>query len=258
MSGKKALIKFDELPLRGSDLKNIPRDQAAFLAVLFCATNEVNLLLRLYSLYARHPASGSPEALSGQMTQLFLARTLSSKLYEVIELLNGKTSWYRTNDQVIKIFQEKYSESLREHSDSDGFAIARTLRNDCTSHYSLAAARKNIESLDDSLDCTTYLHENEGNSFSLLGENVVFNERFRVGRLPGEQDANEEKLGVWLDWTIATTAWLKKISADFAVTVLPDDVQFRLRENQLHWPDPSYVGDLSRTFAPVFLRSINQ
>lgn len=254
MTEVKGFLRFDEMLIEGRHLKGVPADQAAFMSLLLCAYNEVNTLLRLYSLNAREIPAPKPAALVSLSTKMFLARTLSAKLFEVVELLKGKQTWNKTDDLVIKKFSTESLNQFQKLQTDDGYRIARTLRSECSNHYSLTAARKSVASLEDDLDLTFFIHKTEGNSFALAGERVVFDERFRVGTLPKGETDGTSLFETWLDWTLSAIKWLKSICAEFVFLVLPDSATSRIKRNQLYWPEGDVIGDLNESFAPIFLR----
>jgi len=154
---------------------------------------------------------------------------------------------------LVKEFKNDALYRFEELSKGCGFSIARSLRDDCTSHYSLSAAKKNVPSLEDDADLTFYIHKTEGNSFALAGEHVVFHERFRTGRLPKTEGSVEDQFGVWLDWCLQALKWLKKTCAEFLFLVLPEHVVKKMKWTQMYWPDPSIFGELGKSKAPIFL-----
>lgn len=252
----KALVKFNEFSLPSSELKKLPEEQAAFLALLFCCNNEINILLRTYSLYSSAEEQDVQLVRTFDLgTKLFLARTVSTKVFELIELLEGKKKWQRSDDALIEKFRAEALERLEKETSPTGRMIARALRDDGSSHYSLAATTKNVKSSADDRDYKFYMHAMEGNSFAQLGEDLVFSERFRTGRLPGASDAVASHLGEWLDWTMDVVAWLRKVCFDFFSIVIPDEALTDWRANRVYWLEPNSVGKLGTSQAPLFLRS---
>lgn len=251
---RRGFIKFEEIPLKGRHLKELPKDQAAMLALLSCAYNEVNVLLRLYTLNAYDVDDPKPAHLVSMATKMFLARTLSAKLFEVVELLNGKQAWNKTSDPTIVAFKETALSKFLNISGGEGFRVAKSLRHECTNHYSLKATKKNLVGLDDDADLTFYIHKTEGNSFALAGERVVFQQRFLDGRFGHSSDEAElNYFELWLDWSLQALRWLKETCADYIFRVLPKHVSQNIKWNQVYWPDLEILGELGKSKAPVFM-----
>lgn len=253
MVENKPLMKFQELRLSGKDLKELPAERAAFLALLLNAYNEVNVLMRLQALNGMDTTEPGPIRAFGDSTKLFLARTLSAKLFEVVELLEAKKSWNKTSDEVINDFSKRSLEKFQKVTKQDGYQIARTLRHEIVNHYSLKAATKNIASLEDDADLTYYIHKTGGNSFAQLGEKVVFSEKFRRGVLSSKSGDNLTQFRTWLDWTLEARRWLWEVSAEFLVETMPLGPE-KWKKDRVYYLDDVFVGDLGDTFAPLFLR----
>lgn len=251
----KAFLRFDELSVSSSELKKLPQDQIAFLALLCCCCNEVNTLLRLYSMHSNSVSEEYDVVKNVDLaTKLFLARTLSAKLFEVLQLFEGKNGWHKTKDKVVLEFRKAALQQLDEMDAKEGKDIAATLRNECTNHYSLSAARQKSHNMAEGRNFTFYMHKLEGNSFYQLGEDLIFSDSFQSGRWRGGAERTKKDLGIWLDWTITVTNWLKEKCVEFFVLTVPESAFGRLDQHQVYFVDPSLVGALDVSKVPLFLR----
>ena len=59
----KAMLKFDEVVLDWATLSKIPKAQLAFLSMLMMASNEINSLLRAYSVQDHDTEERQPKVL---------------------------------------------------------------------------------------------------------------------------------------------------------------------------------------------------
>ena len=254
MSDRTAIEHFWEYPLSWEELQTFPEDQQAALAVFSYAASEANALSKLYSATS-HSLTGENAIDCAISTQLFvILRTWSSKLFEVEAFLNFKGK-NRTSDQEVLELAKVSLSNFSRLRDSDGYLIARDVRNEASHHYSFTAAKKNLKHVSARANCTMYLHEMNGNSFYPMGEEVLF-----IGRLNrrGAQLDSEEKrsalLGKWMDWNIEANSWLNDTHAEFMRTLVLEKLGNKFAKKRTYWIDPVLVGKVTERKTPVFLR----
>ena len=251
----KAMLKFDEVVLDWATLSKIPKAQLAFLSMLMMASNEINSLLRAYSVQDHDTEAGTPTQSISTGSKLFFARMLSQKLFEVIALIKGKDAWNKTNDELLVRLRTPALKQFEIIATKEGHQIAQVRRDNCSSHYSLAAAKKNIDHVNPESDFTLYIEQSEGNSYYCMGDSIGFSGNFTTSRLPVKNVNNHELLGIWLDWTTDVLSWLRQISAEYAYEILPKQAWENAKLHQVYWVDPKLVGVIGIAKAPIFLRN---
>jgi len=242
----KAFLKFYELKLSKQVLSGKPEEQCAFLALLFLARDEIATISKLVALHNYESPEEGPIRDGAYLTRTFLARTMSSKIFELIELVNGKSRWNKSSDPLICEFRAEALKRLGSFEHQNGYSIARNIRNSVGNHFSLKEAKKRWETVADDAQYYVYLHKTEGNSFSSFGNAICFDEYFR----------NKEPLdfGTWLDWSLEATRWSQWMAAEFLFRVFRDDSEAFIGAEKNYWVEPEFVGDLGKSTAPMFLR----
>lgn len=249
----KAIVHLDEIKFTWEEMKKIPDDHVAALAVLSYAVSETNALSKIY-LCQSHDYIGEKAVDSASNIHRFLViRNWSSKLFEIVEFLRFGGKKPETTDKKLRKLSTQALLRFEEISNNEGYEVAKAIRHEATNHYSFEAAKKNLESVHNSADCTMYLSKQSGNCFYPLGEEVMFharlNRRWRNVKTKKEKD---DLFNQWLAWNLAANSWLAETHAKFS-----DELLFRVTgKNEAtpkkYWVSKAFVSRNTERLTPIF------
>jgi hypothetical protein len=253
---KKALVHLDEISLSWEELKELPNDHLAAIAVLSYAVSETNALSRIY-LCQSHEYLGEKAIDSASNVHRFMIiRSWSSRLFEIEQFLRFGGKKPETSDELLKELADAALERLKEISVGEGFEVARDIRNEATNHYSFKAAKKNLSSVHNSADCKMYLHRQNGNCFYPFGEEVMFHARLnRRWKQISTKQERDRLFGQWLDWNIAANRWLAETHANFTNSLVFKPLDRNEARKRVYWVPIEFVGNYSERLTPIFFES---
>ena len=212
-----AIEHFWEITVTPEELKKLPEDQQAIIAILCFAVSEVNSLARLY-IFNSHDLVGEDAIDSAAFIQrLLLLRTWSSKLFEIRQCLSKIAKQKQTHDsEVLRLVGEALAR-FEEINDPVATPIVRDIRNGLANHYSFADAKRNLKHVKPSAVCNFYIHKMNGNSFYPLGEEVMF--MGMMNRHAKRDDTLQamELFDEWMQWNLLANGWLSKTHVEFVV-----------------------------------------
>jgi len=254
VSEKKSLVHLVEYPMTRRELSELSEDQQAVLAILSYAVSEANVFAKLYIAAAQDLIDDKVIDSAASIQRFVVLRSWSAKLFEVEDflLLGGKKK--KTKDPEIIGLAEASLEEFKALREQEGYQISRDMRNEATSHYSFSAAKKNLPFVSDHAVCNMYLHEQNGNSFYPLGEEVMF-----IGRL-NRRGANLDKeetaalLGIWMQWNISANKWLSETHLRFVRDLVLKKFEKKYARKRAFWVPSEHVATNSEARVPVFYR----
>lgn len=136
-----------------------------------------------------------------------------------------------------------------------GYKLARWVRHESTNHYTLKAARNNLEFVSERANYNLYLHKLNGNSFYPMGEEVMFVARMnRAGANFSTREEGAEGLKLWFDWNIEANKWLHKAHSRFLKELVLDSRPKEAARKKSYWFKPELVGEAGEPRIPLFYR----
>ncbi len=252
----KALEHFWEYPISWKRVQLLPEDHQAAVAVLSFAVSEVNALSRLY-IFNTHEMLGEEAIDCATSIQRFLIlRTWSAKLFEMEEFLQLGGKKKVSRDAELLQLAGSALEDFGELRDPQVYPIVRDIRNEATSHYSFAAAKKNLKHVSPNANCNMYLHQMNGNSFYPMGEEVMFVGRMnRRGATLKEKSERAEQIKNWMNWNLAASNWLNRTHAKFVKNLILEKDEGKGARKRTYWIPPEFVGSKDERSAPIFFRN---
>ncbi|MDP3262275.1 MAG: hypothetical protein U1E06_19445 [Tabrizicola sp.] len=240
--------------LKLSDLSALSPSEKAALTILCFVVSELNSLKRL-SLFAMHTEQLPDDAIPSVAVQRnLILRTITAKLFEFLRLVEKKVDPAAVDDRVKKVFQ-RFSRELDEARTGIGFTIAKKIRNKMANHFDFEEAEKIVAQCPETVECSFYLTEANGNSYYPMGDEVIF----ASGILKAIKDSGlaisfQDALDEWIDWTLRLSNLADSIHvAIFEELVLPL-VPDRMAHHRPVWLPEDLVAKHPGFRLPIFIR----
>lgn len=248
----KALVHLNEISFSWQQMKTIPREHLAALSILSYAVTETNALSRIYLCQSHKYINQKAIDSATNVHRFLVIRTWSSKLFEIERFLQFGGKKPLTTDKKLNMLADDALRKLAEISKGEGFEIAKNIRNEAANHYSFSAALRNIENVSESADCTMYLHDQSGNCFYPMGEEVMFHARLNRRWRNHNHETRDRYFKEWLDWNIAANTWLAEVHAKFSCELLFKPMNGVTARKKVYWIPKEFVGRHTDRFTPVF------
>lgn len=255
MSERKAIAHFHEYPISWRRIRQLPEDQQAALGIISYAVSETNALAKSY-IFSSHKMIGESAIDSATTMQKFvILRSWSAKLIEVETFLKLGGKKKETKDRDLLRLSENALQNFRPLRNTEGYYLARDIRNESTNHYSFSAAKKNLKYVSHNSNCNLYLHDMGGNSFYPMGEEVMFIGRMnrRGANLESKEDKNA-LLGKWMDWNLDANDWLNEVHSNMVNELIFKQDSEVFAKKKAYWIPMNFVGNQEDNMMPVFLR----
>ena len=240
--------------LRLSDLSALSRSEKAALTLLCFVVSELNSLKRL-SLFAMHTEELPDDAVPAVAVQRnLILRTITAKLFEFLRLVEKKVDPAAVDDRVKMVFQ-RYSKELDEARTGVGFTIAKKIRNKMANHFDFEEAEKVAAQCPETVECSFYLTEANGNSYYPMGDEIIF----ASGILKAIKDSGltisfQDALDEWIDWTLRLSNLADSIHVaifeELVVPLVPD----RMAHHRPIWLPEDLVAKHPGFRLPLFIR----
>lgn len=254
MNGK-AIVHFHEFDVSWSELRTLPDEHLAAVAVLSYAVSETNALMRTYLsqnyTYVEDKAINSAINIS----RFLLIRSWSSRLFEIEQFLQFGGKKPKTDDPMLLNLSKEALHDFETLVSIEGYEVARDIRNEATNHYSFSAAMKNLSNVRKDADCKMYAHEMSGNCFYPFGEEVMFHARLnRRWKNISDQEARNKLFYNWLEWNISANRWLEKTHAEFSNALVVLAFQRKPFRKRSYWIPQNLLGKHEENIAPLFIK----
>lgn len=248
-----ALVHLLEYQVSWKQLRRLPDEHVAAVAILCFSVSEVNALARIY-LASNHTMIDEKAINSAiAIQQMLIIRTWSSKLFEVQKFLRFGGKKPNTKDATLRKLGSEALERFLILTEQEGFEVAGNLRDEAAHHYSFEAAKKNLGSVESDANCNFYLHDQNGNSFFPLGEEVMFDGRLnRRWKNVKSQEDRDELFMSWLNWCLAANEWLQETHAIFTNSLVFGPLDNNRVRKRTYWVPPRIVGGFKEAPTPIF------
>ncbi len=247
-------LHFNEFRLTKSDLSWMTREEVAVLGTLSFICNELNVFSRFLRLTEQQVDDIGPVKFAADLQYHVVLRTLTSKAFEAHDFLEQVSKKAKSTDsEIFGLFQNKEKE-IKELKLSDGHSKNQNIRNEISFHYKLKTAKKNADKLPEDADASVYLNPLDCNSYSVLGEQLMFVERLKRFSDGDKKFEDPEKLGKsWLEWSSQVVFLIMKLQSELIGFVL-NKVEKVARETS-YFVEPKFIVVDSDAVMPVFFRS---
>lgn len=250
----KALVHLEEYHLSWDELKTLPEDHLAAVAVLSYAVSETNALLRIYlsqdHAYVEKKAINS----ASNIQRFVIIRSISSRLFELEAFLKEITGQDESKKDQLRLLGRAALVGFNKLKNSEEYELARTIRHDATNHYSFSSAKKNLMRVHKGADCNMYMHRMNGNCFYPFGEEVMFHARLnrRWANISSKKE-RDQKFKKWLDWTLKMKSWLDEVHANFTDELVFKPLGRNSVRKEVYWVQQNFVSKAKDKLTPIFL-----
>ena len=167
---------FHSVQLKKDDIEKIGQENFSFLSIILFAANEIFVYQKILITYMKRPDKRCDEILTlSFIHQLTILRTLSAKIVEFIKLYEDQNKiWIRRGLNNEVEYMKANTEYLNSLKTSKFFNFTIKMRNKIINHYIISEISKNLPHTSDRSDYSMQLHQEQGNSFFPIGEEVVF------------------------------------------------------------------------------------
>lgn len=252
--------KLVEIRFSKDDIDAIGTKDFAFLSITLFAANEIFVFYKYMAsnIYKKDLVEPQIQALA-TIQQAVILRIMSAKLFEFIELYEAQhKKWMRSGASAeMDRFADRTKE-LSEIKSGQFYDLTKRMRNKITNHYAVDDIVGNINYIDSLANLTAQMHEEQGNSFFPIGEEVVF-----IGLMNKYMSKEsglttfEEKRSFtenWIAWTLKAARWVSATTYDIIRYYVIERLQKKGRVKTFHL-DPKLIADVTSHRAPIMLRS---
>lgn len=231
--------QFVEFMFEPDELKALPKQHSAYIVASSFAINEIMVFLRLtlLTLNSLNVARGDDERLAGFafMQDHILLRTLSARAVEYLKLAKDhRTACKRAGDAQGLAFFDVHGPKIDAMWDDPLTTLALEIRNKLTGHVVLERIRDTIAKMpDESRRVGIYLHEKDGNSVYLLGEDIAHIAAFDTS----------EQIEAWSDWVLSTCRAIQSLHSAYMIWAIEQFFPATMGKEIRLRPDPRLLGN---------------
>ncbi|WP_282022192.1 hypothetical protein [Ruegeria faecimaris] len=247
-------VHFNEFRLTKSDLSWMTKEEMAVLGTLSFICNELNVFARFLRLTEQQVDDIGPVKFAADLQYNVVLRTLTSKAFEAHEFLRQVSKKAKSADSEIFGLVQKKEQNISELKSSDGRAKNLNIRNDVSFHYDFDLAKKNIKSLPEDADASVYLNSLDCNSYSVLGERLMFVERLRRFSDADKKFEDPDELAKsWIEWSSQVFFLIMELQSELIGLVLSK--VGKVAKETSYFVEPEFIAADSDAVIPVFVRS---
>lgn len=251
---------FHSVSLTKADIDQLGPENLSYLSTVLFAANELFVFQKILSSNIKTPKQRDTEILTlSFIQQSTILRTLSAKVLEFIKLFEDQNKiWKRGgfNDEIERM--RSHTAQLLSLKGSKFYQFTKEMRNSLINHYLVSATLKNLNYVSENADYSFYLHQELGNSFFPIGEEVVFfgfvNRHFGDD---GEVNSFEEKsvfIKEWVDWVLEALKWANNVVETFSIFIILEKLGGKIAKRKPLFIDPEIVADIHKFRSPLIFR----
>ncbi len=252
------IVHLAELRFSDSDIEVIGEDTYAFIATFAYAIDEIAVFHKLLiQAMGPHPKDDTLLQLYA-IQQNTITRVLSAKIIEVIKLFGEYKSYLKTENDERKLSALSPSiKKLHMITSSPSFKVSQRMRNKVTNHYVFEESKKNLQrGLSPNASRSLFLHEKQGNSFSPMGEEVVFLGRFwRYFDEETRLEGNLDRVHEWTAWNQDAAKWAIKTFNQFIIWIHANELPDKYLLPSHHYLEMSLHSEFDESPLPIIFGS---
>lgn len=235
------------------ELRSIPASHAGFLVTSCLANNEINVFVRLYLMSLNtvsHKRPISDDALNeyAYVQCVILQRHISAKVFEYLNMIERFAKKLKGHHSPIHAYLLEVNSVIKEIRKAKEFALATWYRNKTTNHYDIGAIMGlvgNKKVLPDTAEMSIYLHEKDGNSGYLLGEQILL-----AQTALNEVSAIEQIRG-FETWLLATVKRVTTLHHNFCIKLMETHFPGKTVQEFPINPESHLVGSVTSSCLPI-------
>lgn len=249
-------IEFSKVTFTSGELRGLPSIHSGALVSTCLAINEINSFLKI-TLLAENSGPPARDISEDILTEIahsetiIYIRNLSSKILEYMNMIGDyKKKCERNSDSSMQSFIDKATKIIDEIRTSNGYNLALWYRNTVTNHYLVSEITKLVREGDigaDNAEHSIYLHEKEGNSGYVLGEQILLAKLSENGNDPIEQNL------IFHDWVISSARKIVQLHHEFCLNFLDKHCPNKKAVKVTLTPEAHLTGHLKDTCLPIIL-----
>lgn len=253
-----SLEDFGRIILSKEDIALIGKQNTAFLGATLYVANEILVLQKLLASHFNRPTvEDSDLSLLSFINRFVIVRTLSARTFELMKMFEDQRKiWNRASMTEELELTKHLADRLSELKGDDYYRFSSALRNKITNHYVVSDVSSYMEAVEDGADLSIYLHEEQGNSFFPLGEEVVFmgftNQFLTDMGYPEEN--RQHFIRDWTGWLLNSVRWSNDLVSTFSVFIYITKLKHESVEIRKYLLPDGYVADIREFASPLILR----
>lgn len=246
------IVHLGELVLTQEHIGHLSDEEVSFIATLCFAVDEISVFERLL-VQTMNGLPRSEEMLQlHTMQQLTIMRVMNAKVLEALKIFNQyKTMLERSGKKRQLDFLRQYNEEVEKIRTHPAFETAQEIRNTSTNHYTPSETKKNLKFHTKNQDLKMYFHENNGNSFHPIGEDLVF--IAKLAREMGSREKVADGLDGWIGWGLKASKFLKKAQQEYLIWLATESVPNWRLTKKTPYLEAKFSGVLGETTLPLYL-----
>lgn len=251
---EETLNQLYNIEVTNKELRNIPDAHLGFLISSCLAITELNILLKplIMSLNSRKEANAPNDKCLQEIAfvhEIIFQRNVASKLYEYINSLSVyQKKCSNSKDTSMFDFTKALQQEIDEIKQTEEYSILKWFRNKATNHYASSEfikLAKNINPDANDMSHPFYLHPMQGNSYYLLGEQILL-QKF--------SEFNADPYGAlnnYSNWIRGVNIKIQKFHHDFCIKLFKLYLPGKKLDEISIEPAEYHIGDLTSTNMPL-------
>ena len=234
------------------DFKKLDENSQSLIAISCYAVTEINVFAKLYIFGALELLGDDPLEVMNMIQRLTILRSWAAKLFEFHDCIKTLRA-SGTDAEAISAIKSKALCDFDQLTDGVGRSLAKIIRNEATSHYSLKAAKKNLSHIAGKAKLSMLAHEMTGNSMYPLGEEVMFAGRLnRYGQ--SRTEGKETLVDDWMNHNLKVTEWVRVTHESVVKNLLLARFPERRFRQRMHYIRDDSAAEIGSLFVPIFAR----
>jgi len=253
------IVFLHELKFTDRDIEKIGKDTFAFITTFAFAVDEISVFSKLLIQSVGNRPNDEVLLQLYAIQHNAITRVLSAKVFETIKLF-GKYQRYlekHSDGQKLEALEDS-RKSLEVLTRSPSHKLSKRLRDQITNHFDFDASRENLNGhVSQNASKSIFLNKFQGNSFSPLGEEVVFKGGvWRYIKEDTRTEVDAKRLREWTDWNQQAAGWAIKAFNGFILWILETEFPEKNLERKAHYLEPELFGDMKTSKLPIVFNPI--
>ncbi len=246
--------KLAKIEFTTKELRKLNPVHSGFLASTCLAVNDIivvqKVLLQALNTRNLHGKIKDETLQEIAFTQTnILERILAANLYEYMDMV-GKyvKSCEKKKDTSMQVFLDEASKVISNLKDASAYSLVKWYRDKATNHYDSAGLTSLLQGRklgDDDPVYFIYLHEKDGNSNYILGEQVL------LMKLSEESDSPFDQMEEFGDWVNNASRKIMKLHSCFFIQLLENHFQEKYPQGFSVMAEPHLFGKIEETCLPI-------
>lgn len=253
MANKK--IEFlSKFKLTADEFKSLDKETRAVVALSCFAVTELNIFSKIYIFGAPEIDDQTDIDIINYIQRHSILRTWGAKIFEFQEFIKEIDPTGADKDELQRIKSNALA-SFSELKKAGGYELARTLRHETANHFSLKAARKNVDFVSTNANLSMLLHEIDGNSSFPLGEEVMFAAKLnRYTSNLADESKRVAILDEWMNFNLAASSWLRNVHFEIIDKLILRKLGKKIAGSQIYYLSGDSVAEIGEMCLPLFVR----